>query len=151
MVRAHPSSAAQIGQLVPAWELRVADFARHLWLSAGERTGCSYLDVLHRLAAFGADPLEAERGDLERFLARPRRGRHADWQGRLSASTQTTELAGLRRFYAWAREEGLRTVDPTQGLRPPRREPYAGSRALSAGELARILAVIPATMSPDYA
>jgi site-specific recombinase XerD len=99
--------------------------------------------VLHRLSAQGVDPLEAERSDLERFLARPRRGRRGDWQGTLSASTQTAELAGLRRFFAWAREEGLREDDPTLGLRPPRREPYAGARALSASELARILAVIP--------
>ena len=95
------------------------------------------------MAAFGIDPLEAERADLERFLARPRRSRHGGWAGRLSVSTQTTELAGLRRFYAWAREERLREDDPTQGLRPPRREPYAGARALSAQELAQILAVIP--------
>ncbi|MBO0684333.1 MAG: hypothetical protein J2P45_14345 [Candidatus Dormibacteraeota bacterium] len=58
--------AAHTGHLIPAWELRIADFARHLSLSAGDRTRRSYLDVLHRLVAFGVDPLDAERSDLER-------------------------------------------------------------------------------------
>jgi hypothetical protein len=39
--------------------------------------------------------------------------------------------------------QGLRTDDPTEGIRPPRREPYARARGLSAEEVARLLAVIP--------
>jgi site-specific recombinase XerD len=132
------------GQLVPPHELALADFARHLSLSARHRTAGAYLDTLQRLLAFPVDPLQADRGDLERFLSRGRRGRWGDWEGALSSSTQTAELAGLRRFYRWARSEGLRTDDPSEGIRPPRREPYARARGLNAEEVARLLAVIPA-------
>jgi site-specific recombinase XerD len=69
-------------------------------------------------------------------------GRWGDWQGPLSSSTQTAELAGLRRFFRWARAEGLRPDDP-MGIRPPRREPSARARGLSAEEVARLLAMIP--------
>src|SRR5207244_891025 len=51
-------------------------------LSARRRTADAYLDTLQRLVAFEVDPLEAERGDLERFLARNRRGRWGDPRGR---------------------------------------------------------------------
>ncbi len=132
-----------LGQLIPPQELALADFARHLSLSARQRTAGAYLDTLQRLLAFPVDPLQAERGDLERFLARGRRGRWGDWEGPLSSSTQTAELAALRRFYRWASSEGLRPDDPSQGIRPPRREPYARARGLSAEEVARLLAAIP--------
>src|SRR2546427_3288463 len=107
------------------------------------RTAGAYLDSLQRLLGFGSDPLQVERRELERFLARGRRGRWGDWEGPLSSSTQTAELAGLRRFYRWARAEGLRPDDPTEGIRPPRREPYARARGLSAEEVAPLLAAIP--------
>jgi hypothetical protein len=87
------------GQLVPPYELALADFARHLSLSARQRTAGAYLDTLQRLIGFGLDPLTADRGDLEAFLSRNRRGRWGDYEGSLSSSTQTAELAGLRRFY----------------------------------------------------
>src|SRR3989440_611579 len=135
------------GQLVPPHELALADFARHLSLSARQRTAGAYLDTLQRLVAFELDPLQADRGDLERFLSRGRRGRWGDWEGPLSSSTQTAELAGLRRFYRWARSEGLRTDDPSDGIRPPRREPYARARGLSAEEVTRLLSVIPGDSS----
>jgi site-specific recombinase XerD len=131
------------GQLIPPQELALADFARHLSLSARQRTAGAYLDTLQRLLAFGIDPLQAERSDLERFFSRGRRGRWGDWEGPLSSSTQTAELAALRRFYRWARSEGLRPDDPSEGIRPPRREPYARARGLSAEEVARLLAAIP--------
>jgi site-specific recombinase XerD len=131
------------GQLIPPQELALADFARHLSLSARQRTAGAYLDTLQRLLAFQVDPLLADRSDLERFLSRGRRGRWGDWEGPLSSSTQTAELAALRRFYRWARSEGLRQDDPTEGIRPPRREPYARARGLSAEEVARLLAAIP--------
>jgi hypothetical protein len=54
---------------------------------------------LQRLIVFQLDPLQADRSDLERFLSRGRRGRWGDWEGPLSSSTQTAELAALRRFY----------------------------------------------------
>src|ERR1700737_659764 len=75
------------GQLVPRYELALADFARHLSVSARQRTAGSYLDTLQRLVGFGLDPLRAERSELERFLARGRRGRGGDWEGPLSTST----------------------------------------------------------------
>jgi site-specific recombinase XerD len=131
------------GQLVPPYELALADFARHLSLSARRRTAGAYLDTPQRLLAFGADPLEADRSELERFLSRNRRGRWGDAEGPLATTTQTAELAGLRRFHRWARTEGLRSDDPTEGIRPPRREPYARARGLSAEEVARLLGVIP--------
>src|SRR5438105_8163033 len=130
-------------QLIPPGELALADFARHLSVSARQRTAGAYLDALQRLLSFGLDLLTAERSELERFLARGRRGRWGDWEGPLSTSTQTAELAGLRRFYRWGRSEGLRPDDPTEGIRPPRREPYARPRGLSAEEVARLLAAIP--------
>src|SRR3989441_9569090 len=95
------------GQLVPPYELALADFARHLSLSARQRTAGAYLDTVQRLIGFGLDPLQADRGELERFLARGRRGRWGGWEGPLSSSTQTAELAGLRRFYRSARAQGL--------------------------------------------
>ncbi|PZS28676.1 MAG: hypothetical protein DLM58_16690 [Pseudonocardiales bacterium] len=123
--------------------MALADFARHLGLSARQRTAGAYLDTLQRLLAFELDPLQAERGELEQFLSRSRRGRWGDWEGSLSPSTQTAELAVLRRFYRWARSEGLRQDDPTDGIRPPRREAYARARGLSAEEVARLMAAIP--------
>jgi hypothetical protein len=54
------------------YELALADFARHLSLSARQRTAGAYLDSLQRLLGFGLDPLQAERGELERFLSRNR-------------------------------------------------------------------------------
>src|SRR2546426_11374315 len=91
------------GQLVFPHELALADFARHLSLSARRRTADAYLDVLQRLVAFEVDPLQVERGDLERFLSRNRRGRGGGPEGTLSTSTPTGEPAGLRRFYPWGR------------------------------------------------
>src|SRR3989440_3632160 len=131
------------GQLFPPHELALADFARHLSVSARRRTAGAYLDTLQRLVGFQLDPLQACRCELERFLARGRRGRWGDWEGPLSSSTQTAELAALRRFYRWAVSEGLRQEDPSHGIRPPRREPYARVRGLSAEEVARLLAAIP--------
>ena len=128
---------------MPPAELALADFARHLSLSARRRTGAAYLDTLQRLLGFGRDPLQAERSQLEQFLSRNRRGRWGDEEGRLSTSTQTAELAALRRFYRWAKAEGLRSDDPTEGIKPPRREPYAQARGLSAEEVTRLLEVIP--------
>jgi hypothetical protein len=86
-------------QLVPAAELALADFARHLSLSARRRTADAYLDTLQRLLGFGLDPLQADRSELEHFLARHRRGRWGDGEGALVTTTQTAELAALRRFY----------------------------------------------------
>src|SRR5438128_2346974 len=54
----------QSGQLVPPGELALADFARHLSLSARRRTAGAYLDTLQRLLAFQVDPLQAERSEL---------------------------------------------------------------------------------------
>src|SRR3979490_3101751 len=68
-------------QLIPPGELALADFARHLSVSARQRRAPrqrpagACLDALQRLLSFGLDPLAAERGELERFLARNRRGR----------------------------------------------------------------------------
>jgi hypothetical protein len=59
----------------------------------------------------------------------------------LSSSTQTAELAGLRRFYRWARSEGVRPDDLSEGIKP-RREPYARVQGLNAEEVAALLAVI---------
>src|SRR5256886_16611674 len=89
-------------QLIPPGELALADFARHLSLSARQRTAGAYLDTLQRLAAFQVDPLVADRGDLERFLSRGRRGGWGGWEGPLSSSTPTAELAALRPLYRWA-------------------------------------------------
>src|SRR2546425_6678594 len=61
-------------QLIPPGELALADFARHLSLSARQRTAGAYLDTMQRLLAFGLDSLETDRGELERFLSRNRRG-----------------------------------------------------------------------------
>src|SRR2546430_11822279 len=86
-------------QLIPPGELALADFARHLSVSARQRTAGAYLDALQRLLGFGLDPLTAERSELERFLARNRRGRWGAYQSPLSSSTQTAQLAARRRFH----------------------------------------------------
>src|SRR2546430_14806291 len=81
------------GQLIPPYELALADFARHLSLSARQRTAGAYLDTLQRLVAFQLDPLRAERSDLERFLSRGRRGGWGGWGGALPAPPPTAQLA----------------------------------------------------------
>jgi hypothetical protein len=106
------------GQLVPPYELALADFARHLSLSARQRTAGAYLDTLQRLIGFGLDPLTAERVELEAFLSRNRRGRWGDYEGPLSSSTQTAELAGLRRFYRWAAPKAGARTTPRRGSGP---------------------------------
>src|SRR3989441_1738389 len=106
-------------QLISPGELALADFARHLQLSARQRTAGAYLDTLQRLLSFGLDPLQAERSELERFLARSRRGGGGGFEGPLSSSTQTAELAGLRRFFRWARSEGLPVDRPHRGHPAP--------------------------------
>src|SRR3982074_3534438 len=131
------------GQLFLPHELALADFARHLSLSARQRTAGAYLDTLQRLIGFGLDPLQAERSELARVLGGGGRGGWGDWEGTLSSSPQPAELAGLRRFFRWARAEGLRPDDPTEGIRPPRREPYARARGLRAEEGTRLLGAIP--------
>jgi hypothetical protein len=83
------------GQLVPPGELALADFARHLQLSARQRTAGAYLDALQRLLGFGLDPLQVERSELERFLARGRRGRWGDGEGPLSTSKWTSSIPRL--------------------------------------------------------
>ncbi len=45
------------GQLVPPSELTLADFARHLSLSARQRTAGAYLDTLQRLLGFQVGPV----------------------------------------------------------------------------------------------
>src|SRR5438132_14323433 len=94
------------GQLVPPHELALADFARHLSLSARQRTAGAYLDTLQRLVAFQLDPLQADRGDLERFLSRGRRGRwgglggaalHVDPDRRAGRPAPLLPLGPLRR------------------------------------------------------
>src|SRR2546427_3517013 len=56
------------------------------------RTAGAYLDTLQRLLGFGLDPLQAERSELERFLARGRRGRWGGWEGPLRSEEHTSEL-----------------------------------------------------------
>src|SRR2546422_4901057 len=102
-------------QLIPPGELALADFARHLSLSARQRTAGAYLDTLQRLLGFGLDPLTAERGELEAFLSRNRRGRGGGFEGPLSRPTHTAQPAGLRRFYPSARAQGPRPDHPTDG------------------------------------
>src|SRR5437667_9954073 len=91
------------GQLVPPYELALTDFARHLSLGARRRTADAYLDTIQRLVAFGLDPLQADRGDLERFLARGRRGRKGDWGGTLSMRPPAAASAGRRRVCSCTR------------------------------------------------
>lgn len=99
------------GQLLPAWVLVVADYARHVQLSSQRRTAASYLDTLQRLASAGVDPLQASRVDLERFLSRSGRGCWGDRPGGLPASTKDAELSALRRFYQWARGRGSASMN----------------------------------------
>jgi hypothetical protein len=127
------------GQLVPPYELALADFARHLSLSARRRLP-GHPAAADRLGAGSAAGRALRAGALPG--SRPA-GAVGDWEGPLSTSTQTVELAGLRRFFRWARAEVLRLDDPTEGIRPPRREPYARAPGLSAEEVARLLAAIP--------
>src|SRR4051794_26707994 len=88
-------AATATGSSGVCFELALADFARHLSLSARQRTAGPYLDTLQRLVGSGLDPLQVERAELEAFLSRNRRGRWGDYEGPLSSSTQTAELAAL--------------------------------------------------------
>src|SRR2546430_5340245 len=109
------------GQLVPPYELALADFARHLSLSARQRTAGAYLDTLQRLVAFELDPLQADRGDLERFLSRSRRGGGGGWQGRPSPPAPTPGLGGPRRLFPPGPPPNLRPGGtPGGNSAPPR-------------------------------
>ncbi|HLB76520.1 MAG TPA: hypothetical protein VJO72_05755 [Candidatus Dormibacteraeota bacterium] len=57
------------GQLIPPQELALADFARHLSLSARRRTAGAYLDTLQRLIGFGLgnDPLNWPHPDTPKW------------------------------------------------------------------------------------
>ena len=50
-----PAGRGPPAQLIPPGELALADFARHLSLSARQRTAGAYLDTLQRLLGFGLD------------------------------------------------------------------------------------------------
>src|SRR5256885_5614266 len=94
-------------QLIPPGELALADFARHLTVSARQRTAGAYLDALQRLLGFGLDPLTAERSELERFLARNRRRGRGRREGAPSTPPPTGELVRLPPVYPWADPPGL--------------------------------------------
>jgi hypothetical protein len=63
----------------------------------------------------GLDPLQAERSELERFLARGRRGRWRDWEGPLSTSTRHD---GIRTDKGWpCKASSCLEVERVCGLR----------------------------------
>src|SRR2546428_8787795 len=100
-------------QLVFPHELALADFARHLSLSARRRTADAYLDVMQRLVAFEVDPLQAERGDLERFLSRNRRGGGGGTGGAPSPPTPPPGLARPPPSHPRAPPQGPPSDQPT--------------------------------------
>jgi integrase/recombinase XerC len=133
-------------EMVPRWEATFPGFLRSLSLAVRPGTATTYLEALSRFIRDlpDQDPLEATRGDVEAFLTRARRGRHGGEAARPhAASTIVTERAALRRYFGWARREGLVGDDPTEGVGAPRRHPYRDVRALSAEEASRLLGAIP--------
>ncbi len=91
------------------------------------------------------DPLDADAGDIEDFLARELTGRQGREPGPRSASSRTVELAALRRYYRWALRERLRPDDPATSVTIRRGEPYRDLHALGAEEARALLGAIPDT------
>lgn len=131
------------GGVVPRWEQTLPGYLRHLALAVRPGTARTYLDALSRFIREVGDPLEASRNDVEAFLTRPRRGRHGTAPGKRSASTAVTERAALRRYFTWARRDGLRPDNPTDDVSSPHRQPYRDVRALTAADAHQLLAAIP--------
>jgi site-specific recombinase XerD len=80
-----------------------------------DNTIASYLESIRQaeafLAALGKGLLDADRGDLEAFLA--------DLLARRAASTAASRHKALRILYGWLEEEGEIIVNPIAKLRPP--------------------------------
>jgi integrase/recombinase XerD len=114
-------------------------FCDGLWLADGlaRNTLESYRRDIARFAAWleetrGRALLEALAEDLHRHLA---------WQveSRRSSARSTGRLvSSLRRFYAFATQEGLRTDDPTSDLESPRL-PRSLPKSLSEAEVESLL------------
>jgi Phage integrase family/Phage integrase, N-terminal SAM-like domain len=80
-----------------------------------DNTIASYLESIRQAEAFlatlGKGLLDADRGDLETFLA--------DLLARRSASTAATRYKALRILYGWLEEEGEISANPIAKMRPP--------------------------------
>jgi integrase/recombinase XerD len=138
-----PSRAAS--EIVPKWEARLPGFLKSLYLACAPGTCRTYLEALTRFIEEVDDPLEADAGAIEDFLARELTGRQGREPGPRSASSRTVELAALRRYYRWALRERLLPDDPTSGVTVRRGEPYRDIHALGADEARALLAAIPDT------
>ena len=94
----------------------VASFERHLRAeNKSDRTVETYLEAVTQLDAFlharGLGLLDAQRGDIEAFLA----GLLARWK----PATAANRYRALRVFYAWLEDEGELDASPMTKMRPP--------------------------------
>lgn len=120
-------------------------FERHLGVERGlrEATCRAYLTSLRGFAAWldtadiGLD--EARRADVRQWIVEAADGR--------TETTLARHLAAIKAFYAWRRRQGVRTVDPTEGIRPPRarrRLPHVADER----RLGQVLDDLPAQRPP---
>lgn len=88
-----------------------------LAIGLGEGTAALYCRRIEGFARFTPDVLDADLGDLERYLAQHRH---------LAAETRKSMRTALRSFYQWALREDLINADPTvklEGVRIPKTVP----------------------------
>ena len=91
-------------------------FERHLRAeNKSDRTVETYLEAVRLLKTYlarqGVDLAEADRGQIEAFLA--------DLLARWKPATAANRYRSLKVFYAWLEEEGEITADPMAKMKPP--------------------------------
>ncbi len=95
-------------------------FSDALWLEDGlaPRSLESYRRDLTQLFIWldqqGIAPEQAQRGDIERFLA------HRTFDEHIAARSLARQLTAIKRYQRWLLREGRRTDDPTLSVAPPR-------------------------------
>jgi len=95
-------------------------FCDALWLEDGlaPRSLESYRRDLSQLFIWlqqqGIAPQQAQRGNIERFLA------HRTFDERIAARSLARQLTAIKRYQRWLLREGRRTDDPTLTVAPPR-------------------------------
>jgi integrase/recombinase XerD len=95
-------------------------FSDALWLEDGlaPRSLESYRRDLSQLFIWldqqGIAPEQAQRGDIERFLA------HRTFDERIAARSLARQLTAIKRYQRWLLREGRRADDPTLSVAPPR-------------------------------
>jgi integrase/recombinase XerD len=104
----------------PAFTAELDRFSDALWLEDGlaPRSLESYRRDLTQLFTWleqkGTAPDQAQRGDIESFLA------HRTFDEKIAARSLARQLTAIKRYQRWLLREGRRSDDPTLTVDPPR-------------------------------